>query len=117
MFPNRYFHLNDSALEPRRGEDGYECVYKVMPILNNFNEQVKEVYHPKQNISVDEDRWPSIAFNGQLAFRQYMPAKPTKYEIKVWMAADSSNGFVINHHVYLEKKPIKFATMALDTML
>ena len=53
---NRYFHLNDSALEPRRSEDGYECLYKVRPILNNFNEQVKEVYHPKQNISVDEDR-------------------------------------------------------------
>ena len=29
------------------------------------------------------------------------PAKPTKYEIKVWMAADASNGFVINHEIYL----------------
>ena len=30
-----------------------------------------------------------------------MPAKPTKYGIKVWMAADSKNGYVINHDVYL----------------
>ena len=45
-----------------------------------------------------------IAFKGRLAFGQYMPAKPVKYGIKVWMAADASNGFVINHHVYLGKK-------------
>ena len=30
-----------------------------------------------------------------------MPAKPTKYGIKVWMAADSSNGYVVNFEVYL----------------
>lgn len=34
-----------------------------------------------------------------------MPAKLTKYGIKVWMAADASNGFVINHEVYLGKQP------------
>ena len=36
------------------------------------------------------------AFKGRLNFRQYMPAKPTKYGIKVWMAADASNGYVVN---------------------
>ena len=44
-----------------------------------------------------------IAFKGRLAFGRYMPAKPMKYRIKVWMAADASNGFVINH-VYLGKE-------------
>ena len=34
-----------------------------------------------------------------------MPAKLTKYGIEVWMAADASNGFVINHKVYLGKQP------------
>ena len=45
-----------------------------------------------------------IAFKGRLSFRQYMPAKPTKYGIKVWLTADSSNGFVLNHKVYLGKE-------------
>ena len=39
-----------------------------------------------------------------LSFRQYMPAKPTKYGIKMWMAADSSNGYVLNFDVYLGKE-------------
>jgi len=33
-----------------------------------------------------------------------MPAKPTKYGIKVWMAADSSDGYVLNFDVYLGKE-------------
>lgn len=33
-----------------------------------------------------------------------MPAKPTKYGIKVWMAADSSNGYVLNFDVYSGKE-------------
>lgn len=45
-----------------------------------------------------------IGFQGRLSFHQYMPAKPTKYRIKVWMAADASNGFVNNHKVYLGKQ-------------
>ena len=45
-----------------------------------------------------------IAFKGRLSFCQYLPAKPTKYGIKVWMAADSQNGYVNNFSVYLGKK-------------
>ena len=35
-----------------------------------------------------------------------MPAKPTKYGIKVWMAAISSNGYVLNFDVYLGKEVV-----------
>ncbi|KAK3697639.1 hypothetical protein QZH41_002451 [Actinostola sp. cb2023] len=33
-----------------------------------------------------------------------MPAKSTKYGIKVWMAADSSNGYVLNFNTYLGRE-------------
>ena len=29
-----------------------------------------------------------------------MPAKPTKYGIKIWMAADAENGYVNNMAIY-----------------
>ena len=29
-----------------------------------------------------------IAYQGRLSFRQFVPAKLTKYGVKVWMAAD-----------------------------
>ena len=82
-----FLHLNDSTLQPQRGEDGYDHLYKVRLILKNFNNKIRQVYHPKKNISVDEGM---IAFKG-IAFQQYMPAKPVKYGIKVWLAVDASN--------------------------
>ena len=45
-----------------------------------------------------------IAFKGQLAMKQYLPLKPVRRGIKVWMCADASNGFVCNMQVYTGKK-------------
>ena len=42
-----------------------------------------------------------IAYKGRLSFRQFMPAKRTKYGIKVWMVADAKNGYISNFAVYL----------------
>ena len=47
-------------------------------------------YSPHREVTVDE---AMIAFRGRLSFRQYLPAKPTKYGIKVWVREDSTNGF------------------------
>ena len=98
---SQFFHFNDSSVEPRRGEDGYDRFYKVRPILSLFNPKIQGLYKPTKHISVNEG---TIGFKGRLSFRQYMPAKPTKYGIRVWMAADASNGFVVNQ-VYLGRQP------------
>jgi len=68
------------------------------PCLDHCFEKCSGLLFTTKNISIDEGM---IAFKGRLSFRQYLPAKPTKYGIKVWMAADSSNGYVVNFSVYL----------------
>jgi len=45
-----------------------------------------------------------IPFRGRFSFHQYMPAKPTKCGIKVWMVTDSSSGYVLNFDFYLGKE-------------
>jgi hypothetical protein len=57
-------------------------------------------YNPHQNTSVDE---AMIAFRGRLGFRQYLPAKPTKYGIKVKIRADSENGYCNEFEIYTGK--------------
>ena len=96
-----YLHFNDSSQGPARGDANYDRLYKVRPIFDYILNKCKTNFKPTKNISVDEGM---IAFQGRLSFRQYMPAKPTKYGIKVWMAADSSNGYVLNFDVYLGKE-------------
>lgn len=97
-----YLRFNDSSKEPARGDRDYDRLFKVRPVLDYVRNKCGENFLPSKNISVDEGM---IGFRGRLSFRQYMPAKPTKYGIKVWMAADSSNGYVLNFDVYLGKEP------------
>lgn len=94
-------HFNDSSKEPARGTPGFDRLYKVIPILNYVRRNCSTKFEPTKNLSVDEGM---IGYRGRISFRQYMPAKPTKYGIKVWMLADSSNGYVLNFDVYLGKE-------------
>ena len=55
----------------------------------------------RKDVTVDKGM---IGFRGRLSFRKYMPVKPSKYCIKVWMAADSSNGYILNSDVYFSKE-------------
>ena len=95
---SQFFHFADSTRTPARGEKGYDRLYKVRPVLNAVLENSQRCYSPNKHIAIDEGM---IAYKGRLSFQQYMPAKPTKYGIKLWMAADSRNGYVINYDVYL----------------
>ena len=61
-------------------------------------ENAHRCYSPKKKISIEG----MIAFKGRL-FCRYLPAKPTKNGIKVWTAADASNGYVVNFSVYQGK--------------
>ena len=74
------------------------CLNKVRRIMNMVLSNFKRVYDPSKNMWINEGM---IAYKGCLSFWQFMPAKPTKYGIKVWMAADAKNGYVSNFAVYL----------------
>lgn len=58
-------------------------------------------YNPSVNISIDE---AMIAFKGRASIKQYMPKKPIKRGIKVWMRSDSANGYVCQFSVYTGKE-------------
>ena len=45
-----------------------------------------------------------IKFQGRSSFKQYMPAKPIKRGIKVWVLGDSSNGYFSKFDVYTGRK-------------
>lgn len=90
---SQFLHFSDSTREPQQGDANYDRLFKVHAILSRVYENIQAVYEPSKNLSIDEGM---IAFKGRLSFRQYMPAKPTKYRLKVWMATDSDNGYVAN---------------------
>lgn len=66
-----------------------------------FHNAIARLYWPHKCITVDEQLFQS---RNRSLFSYYMPQKPSKLGIKVWIAADSSNNFVLSINPYLAKE-------------
>ncbi|XP_018562168.1 piggyBac transposable element-derived protein 4-like [Anoplophora glabripennis] len=92
-------HLNDNAVQPQKGEQNYDKLYKVRPLLSKLQETFMSSMKPSEFQSVDESM---IRFKGRSSFRQYMPMKPIKRGYKVWVRADST-GYMCEFQIYTGK--------------
>ena len=97
---SRYLHFVDNTGLPRRTDPNYHRLQKVKPIIDAVMNTCLSLYNPSANLSIDE---VMIAFKGRSAIKQYMPKKPTKRGIKVWMRSDSLNGYVSQFNIYTGK--------------
>ena len=97
---NQYLHLRDTTNTPARNDPNYDPLFKVRPLIDLLLPRFRAVYVPGKNISIDE---AMIGFKGRLFFKQYMPAKPTKWGIKVWELCEASTGYCANFEVYTGK--------------
>ena len=93
----QYFHLNDSHAELRKEDVGYDRLQKFRPLLSICKETFRANFIPARELSIDEGM---VKFKGRLGFVQYMPMKPTKRGIKVWMLASPANGYTHEVDVY-----------------
>lgn len=96
----RYLHFSNVEEEPQPGEPSYSALYKVQELMNMFRNSMLREYTPKRQVSVDE---VMIPFKGRLAFKQYMPAKPTKWGIKMWALAEADSGYMSFCEIYSGK--------------
>nr|XP_033471259.1 piggyBac transposable element-derived protein 4-like [Epinephelus lanceolatus] len=71
----------------------------VMP-WNRYLDACKAHYHPYQNLAIDERM---VATKAHTGMTQYMKAKPTKLGFKLFVLADSSNGYTVDFTVYTGK--------------
>ena len=96
----RFLHFaNNDDIVPR-GEPGHDRLAKVRPVIEMVRESFLANYNPHCENSVDE---AMIRFKGRSTLKQYMPKKPTKRGLKVWVRADSHNGYICDLDVYTGK--------------
>jgi hypothetical protein len=55
-------------------------------------------YKAGANVTVDEQL---ITFRGRSGFKVYIPSKPGKYGMKVWMLCDAETGYCMNLQPYV----------------
>jgi hypothetical protein len=71
---SKYFHMNDTSGNPRRGQQGHDKLCHIRPVLDAILKTCMDNYLPHKEQSIDEGM---VAFKGRLSFKQYLPAKPT----------------------------------------
>ena len=88
-------HVVDPATE-----DEQDKLRKLTSFLQFFKEKCKSLYQPFQQVAIDERMVQSKHRSG---IRQYIKNKPTKWGIKLWVLADSANGYTCDFDVYIGK--------------
>ena len=94
---SQYFHVADRS-NYNQVDPNHDKLHLVREIPDFINQNCVDNYRPHKESSIDE---AMTAFRGTLGFRQYMSSKPTKYGIKVWVHADSTNGYTNKFKVYV----------------
>ena len=84
----RYLHLADKGQVDAANPDKLS---KVRPMVSHLEGTFRAAYTPYGDVTIDQSM---VKFKGWLGFRQYMPAKPIKWGIKVWALAKSRNGYL-----------------------
>ncbi len=73
-------HISDNQLQAKKGEPGYDKLYKIRPLLDLLNTNFKANADMEEVTSVDEQMIP---YKGTLLLKVYMKNKPSKWGVKV----------------------------------
>lgn len=94
---NEYLHVSD----PQSDFQNDDKLRKVRPILNLCEEKFPKFFLPREHHSIDE---AMIACKSRVEYLQYMPDKPKKRGVKVFLRCDSKTGYMCQFEVYLGKR-------------
>ena len=96
----KYLHFADNQSLAPRGTQQYDKLGKIRPVLEMLGKRFQTLYNLNREVAIDE---AMIKFKGRSAMKQYLPLKPIKRGLKVWVLADSHNGYVSRVQVYTGK--------------
>ena len=97
----RYLHFADNSSIIPRGQEGYDRLAKVRPVIDSVRTSFLTNYNPHRENAIDEAMVP---FKGRSSLKQYVPLKPVRRGFKIWVRADSTNGYVSDFSVYTGKE-------------
>lgn len=91
----KYLSFQDEAQRKKKDEDGYDPLFRIRSIADKLNERFDTI--PKSaRLCVDEQM---CSTKTKHHLRQYMPNKPHKWGVKLFVLCDS-NGFAYRFEIY-----------------
>lgn len=95
----KFLRFDDKNTREDRRQRDKLCAFR--EIWEMFLSRCRMCYSLGPNGTIDE---MLVGFRGRCPFRVYMPSKPNRYGIKIWVLADSETCYFYNAQVYLGKE-------------
>ncbi|XP_035739245.1 piggyBac transposable element-derived protein 4-like [Vespa mandarinia] len=70
---------------------------KISSVSSRLKKSFKNSFHPFQNLCIDESL---LLYKGRLSFKQYIPAKRSRFDIKTYVLCNCKTGYVLDTIVY-----------------
>lgn len=104
----------DQENDQLKGTSHHDRLFRVQPLLDHIRAACKTSYHLRRELAVDERM---VATKAKIGFTQYMKNKPTKWGIKLFVLADSSNGYTVDFSVYMGKNSDSSKGLSYDAVM
>nr|XP_029479794.1 piggyBac transposable element-derived protein 4-like isoform X2 [Oncorhynchus nerka] len=99
-------HMSDPAEDEendkKKGTADYDRLMRIKPLKVQILDACRAFYHPFQNLSIDERMVHSKARH---SLKQYIKSKSYRYGFKLYVLADSRNGYTCDFKVFMSKNP------------
>ena len=95
-----FLHFNNNNNEPNHNDPDHDRMFKIRPLIDHFNDTFQAAIQPEQEIALDESL---LLFKGKLHFKQYIPAKRSRFGIKIFQVCESKTGYSYKFLVYQGK--------------
>ena len=73
---------------------------KIEHVVFHMKQRVLDNFVPSRDIAIDGS---TAGFEGRICFRMYHPQKPTKWGLRMYVLADSANGYICCFEPYYGK--------------
>lgn len=87
-------HLSSSEVnavnKQRRGTAAFDRLGKIKPLYEELRDACRRNYHPCQEIAIDKK---TVAFKAGVGLKENMKKKPDRWGYKLFVLADSKNGY------------------------
>jgi len=105
MARNRFQQISramrfDDAIRRKEHRDN-DKLAPIRRVFESWESTLQDSFVPDENVTVDEQL---LTYRGRVPFKQYIPSKPGKYGIKLWMLCDSKTSYVCRLQVYTGDK-------------
>ena len=98
----KYLRFDDQATRIERKKS--DKLAPIRDVFEEINNSFRQMYTPGTWVTVDEHL---MRYRGKCSFKQYMPRKPDRYGLKVWVLADAKTFYPYNLEIYTGKTSLK----------